>query len=53
MVSACVVCEEGGDWLLRIRCTCGVSVCGEVGVREDVRVCCALFSVCVEVCDGR
>ena len=37
VVSACVVrvCEGGvkdpvggGDWLLRSRCTCGVSLCG-------------------------
>ena len=49
----------GGDWLLRIRCTCGVSVCVGVGVREGVRVCCvvwvvrgALFGVGVEVSEG-
>ena len=48
------------DWLLHSRCICGMSVCGGVGVREGVRVCCvvwvlrgALFSVGVEVSEGR
>ena len=48
-----------GDWLLRRRCTCEVSVCGGVGVRGGVRVCCvvwvlrgALFSNGVEVSGG-
>ena len=43
-----------GDWLLRGRCICGVLV------RDGARVCCevwvlrgALFSVGVEVCEGR
>ena len=50
---------RGGDWLLYSRCTCGVSVCGGVGVREGVCVCCvvwvlrgALFGVHVEVSEG-
>ena len=30
---------EGGDWLLRSRCTCGRPVCGGVGLREGERVC--------------
>ena len=57
-----VVCvtDGGEDYLLRSRCTCEVSMCGGVGVREGVRVCCvvwvlrgALFSVGVEVSEGR
>ena len=53
--------DRVGDrgWLLR-RCTCGESVCGGVVVREGVRFCRvvwvlrgALFSVGVEVCEGR
>ena len=40
--SVCVVQVKdrvgGGDWLLRIRCTCGGLVCGGVGVREGVLV---------------
>ena len=33
----------GGDWLLRGRCKCGVSVFGEIGVREGVRVYCEVW----------
>ena len=43
IVTACVVQVKdrvgGRDWLLHSRCTCGGSVCGEVGVCEGVRVC--------------
>ena len=49
-----------GDWLLCSRCTCGVSVCGGVGVRGSVCVCLVvwmlrgvLFSVGDEVSEGR
>ena len=36
--SACVCASVGGS-----RCTCGMLVCGGVGVRECVHVCCVVW----------
>ena len=54
------VCVMLKNWLLHSRSMCGVFVCEEVGVCDGLCVFCevwvlrcALFSVGVEVCEGR